>query len=275
MANDTKCPARNTKVTNCGLIGHFTKACRRKNPRTVKVVEEFETESQDASDEDDTNMFILNIEEEQIDNVNENSTTKTRKPICSMTIGGVAISIVADSGSPYTIVNKKTWDEKFKPIIGGKLREPDITIKSFTGDPIEVCGFRELDFVFKGHETEGKLYVSRVGPSVLGWMDQGKLGIILDPSKEDPVLCIANDVDYAKSLLVKFPKVFFGEVGALKGYLHKIKVKPNSIPVVHKARNLPFTIRDEVKVQLEKLLASGIIERMDASEWVAPLVVAK
>ena len=41
-----------------------------------------------------------------------------------------------------------------------------------------------------------------------------------------------------------------------------------------KLRNLPFSVRDEVANELKRLEDADIIERIDASEWVSPLVVA-
>lgn len=46
-------------------------------------------------------------------------------------------------------------------------------------------------------------------------------------------------------------------------------------PVRQKLRRLPLSTRKEVSAELNRLLQAGIIERVDASEWVSPLVVAR
>lgn len=56
---------------------------------------------------------------------------------------------------------------------------------------------------------------------------------------------------------------------------HKICVKKDAIPVIHKVRNLPFSIREGVKEHLEKLLQDDIIEKVESAEWVAPMVVKR
>ena len=56
---------------------------------------------------------------------------------------------------------------------------------------------------------------------------------------------------------------------------HKIILKPDASPCIHKARNIPLTLRDDVKKELEKLVSMGIIEAVESSQWVAPFVVAR
>ena len=46
-------------------------------------------------------------------------------------------------------------------------------------------------------------------------------------------------------------------------------------PVCQKLRRLPLSIREEVSAELKRLLQAGIIEPVDASEWVSPQVVAR
>lgn len=63
-------------------------------------------------------------------------------------------------------------------------------------------------------------------------------------------------------------------VWKLKGFTHQIRLKWGATPKVYKARNIPFLVRNEVKKESETLLDLNIIEPVEASEWVSPLVVA-
>lgn len=73
----------------------------------------------------------------------------------------------------------------------------------------------------------------------------------------------------------KFPKVFKAEIGKLTNFKHEIRLKEGACPKIFKARNIPITIRDEVKKELESLVKEGIIEKIESSEWVSPIVVAR
>ena len=50
---------------------------------------------------------------------------------------------------------------------------------------------------------------------------------------------------------------------------------PNSYPVVHKQRPIPFALLPQVQAEVDKLLAEGIIEKADHSNWVSPIVIAR
>ncbi|XP_055005269.1 uncharacterized protein K02A2.6-like [Boleophthalmus pectinirostris] len=65
------------------------------------------------------------------------------------------------------------------------------------------------------------------------------------------------------------------EFGVMEGFIHKVQVNNKIKPVRQKLRRLPLSIRKEVSAELTRLLQAGIIERVDASEWVSPLVVGR
>ena len=54
-----------------------------------------------------------------------------------------------------------------------------------------------------------------------------------------------------------------------------MQLKPDVTPVQQKLRPLPFALREEVKAHLQKLQEAGIIEPVDASPWVSPVVVSR
>ncbi|KFD45566.1 hypothetical protein M513_13555 [Trichuris suis] len=59
----------------------------------------------------------------------------------------------------------------------------------------------------------------------------------------------------------------------LNNYVHKVKLKANYRPIRQKLRRLPPSVREAVSKEVTKLLSQGIIERVEASEWVSPMVV--
>lgn len=139
-----------------------------------------------------------------------------------------------------------------------------------------MVGYRVLKFEFKGRAAEGKLYVAEKGPSVLGWVDQGELGIQLNPGDTTQVLMTGlgqspEDTKWKE----EFPTVFGGNIGKLTKFTHKICLKEDAKPVCHKVRNIPFAIRETVQQELQRLEDNGIIEPIESAEWLAPLVVVR
>ena len=77
-------------------------------------------------------------------------------------------------------------------------------------------------------------------------------------------------------LLSKYQDVFAEGLGTLKGVKAKIYVDQGAEPKCIKARAVPYALRTNVEVELERLEREGIISLVEFSEWAAPIVpVAK
>ena len=63
-------------------------------------------------------------------------------------------------------------------------------------------------------------------------------------------------------------KGILGDIGIMK-----IPLKPDVKPVKQRPYRLNPKYKDKVKVELEKMLAAGIIEPVEEFEWVSPMVV--
>ena len=61
----------------------------------------------------------------------------------------------------------------------------------------------------------------------------------------------------------------------IDGYMHRVTVDPAVRPIQQPLRRLPFSVRDEVATKLAEMEAAGIIEQVDASPWVSPIVVGR
>lgn len=130
---------------------------------------------------------------------------------------------------------------------------------------------------FGGRKVYGRVYLTNQGSNLLGWWHQKDLNIILDPKAIVPVMSTTvHDVNssYQTNLMEKYPDVFSDDLGKRKNFSHKSILKKNAIPVVHKVRNLPYLMRGPLQDELTKLLAQGVIEPIEASEWLAFIVVA-
>ncbi|KAJ1164009.1 hypothetical protein NDU88_004456 [Pleurodeles waltl] len=197
-----------------------------------------------------------------------------KRPRCEVQIAGRRLELMADSGSPWTIVTQDYFKQVFEGIWDlTDLKEPDIIAESFEGRTIDVTGFVETGITFKERRANIKLYVAVKGVNVLGWRDQGKLGVILNPRCSEPVLVIESR-EATEWITSKFPQVFTSKLGKLINYSHRIKVKANAKPVIQKLRNVPISVRDELKKILSEIVNEGVIEEIESSEWVSLIVLA-
>ncbi len=81
-------------------------------------------------------------------------------------------------------------------------------------------------------------------------------------SKEDPV----------DNLLVKYAEIFKKELGTMTTCRATLKVREDANPKFCRPRPIPFAIKERVVEELNRLEKAGIIEKVDHSEWAAPIV---
>lgn len=105
---------------------------------------------------------------------------------------------MAGSGSPWTILAKQYFAEKFCDVkTQDDPKESDIVAQRFDGSTINMRGYTEVVRTFKGREAHIKLYVGEKGVNVLGWRDQWKLGIILNPCNKELALVVNKPESFA------------------------------------------------------------------------------
>jgi hypothetical protein len=73
-------------------------------------------------------------------------------------------------------------------------------------------------------------------------------------------------------VLLKHSEVFNEGLGLVKDYPADIHVNEDATPKFHKARAVPYALRDKVNADLDRLQQEGIIEPVKYSKWAAPIV---
>ena len=111
------------------------------------------------------------------------------------------------------------------------------------------------------------------GPSLLGrnWLSKLKLDWAVvhqlntshSTRKQQPQL---------QAVLDKYAIGFTDSHQAVKTDAAKIYVDNEAIPMYYKSRPLPYVMRDMVDKEIDRLLAEDIIEPVQYSDWVAPVV---
>ncbi len=66
--------------------------------------------------------------------------------------------------------------------------------------------------------------------------------------------------------------VFQSGIGTLKHIKGKITLDENAVPKFHKARPVPYAIRQKLETELDRLEAEGILSKVDWSPWATPVV---
>ncbi|XP_026330562.1 uncharacterized protein K02A2.6-like, partial [Hyposmocoma kahamanoa] len=76
-----------------------------------------------------------------------------------------------------------------------------------------------------------------------------------------------------ENLLNRFKELFSGGLGRYTGGKATLTVREGATPVYHRARPLPYALRERVDNELDAMLRAGVIEPVvDHSDWASPLV---
>ena len=83
-----------------------------------------------------------------------------------------------------------------------------------------------------------------------------------------------NETDKEKiaNLLHEYSDVFKNELGKLKGVEGKLYLKPNAVPVFCRARPVPFSMRDKVDKEIDRMQNVGMMYPIPYSDWATPVV---
>ena len=241
-ANDESCKAREAKCNTCGIKGHFAKVCRSRQQAVHHV-------STGQSHPDSFEVLTIHPSKDSF--------------LFPVTLNdSVKLDMVFDTGSPVSIIPIDIFDKHFTR---EALLPPRAILTTFLRDEIPVIGMLAANVSHGDLTVKGEFFVAERGSSIMG-RDLMELLHVLPKLPEE-----VNTVN--AEVCGEFKELFSGRVGLAKGYVHRIKVKPEVKPVTHKLRRLPFALRDKVSAELARLEKADIIEKVDASEWISPLVV--
>ena len=76
-----------------------------------------------------------------------------------------------------------------------------------------------------------------------------------------------------KRVLSKYSSIFSEGVGTLKNFKAKINVKMDAKPKFCRARPVPFSMKDAVEKEIDRLEREGILQSISYSEWASPIVI--
>ena len=170
------------------------------------------------------------------------------------------LELQVDTGATVSVISLACARRYFK----GAVVNPTTTKLFGVGRaPLGVVGTVSASVTVKNRQAVTDFYVvETVTTEALMGLDLlTKLGLTIRPATGE-LLAVKSEKE-----VVPLP--------VIRGYQHKIVLRKDAEPTRHGLRRLPFSVRDEVSKELQKLQMEDVIEPIDASEWISPVVVSR
>ncbi|UYV61251.1 hypothetical protein LAZ67_1004109 [Cordylochernes scorpioides] len=184
----------------------------------------------------------------------------------STLVNGKEICFKLDSGAEVKVL-PYTFTRQMK---GLEIFQTNRKLTSYTGHEIMIKGIATLNCKTK-NKTESLEFLIADGyyQPILGMEAIENLSLI---KRCDAVQIQQNNS--AKEILNRHKNIFEG-IGRLP-IEHKIRLNENTTPVIAPSRKIPFSIREKVRAELERMEKLDIIEKVEEpSEWTHPIVVVQ
>ena len=109
--------------------------------------------------------------------------------------------------------------------------------------------------------------MQRHGPASLGknWLNK----IILNWHAIKKLYPVNQQLE---EVVRKYPQLFEEGLGSLKEITAKTNIDPTAKPIFHKARPVPYALREKIEQDLDRLEKAETFQPIQHSEWATPVV---
>ncbi len=237
----------------CGKIGHISTVCRSagkpRKPEQRSTNTVYAEGSSEAGDEEELHVFVLG-----------RNSSKSAPLQCELKVQGKSLTMDIDTGAEVSLIAEDTYKEVLPELA---LSPSQVVLKTYTNQVIPVVGEATVTVQYGTATQQLRLVVvAGDGPSLLGrdWLQTLRLDwhSICEVNAEQPL--------GLEALLQKHASLFNDEVGSVNTHKANLHVRPDAVPKFHKARPVPFAIKDKIKQELDKLESDGIIRKVSHSQ---------
>ena len=195
----------------------------------------------------------------------------------SLLVNGHMCAMEIDTGAMNTIIGIPEWYKIGCPTI----RPSKLRLKCYSGSMLTVKGECMVNVRYNNQSFDLPLVVvDSSSPSLLGlqWISPMKLDlnhVIHGFNNGQHEVHQVHDDSKLQNVLQKHQKVLNNTLGYCTKVQAHIQLKPDARPKFFKPRPVPFAYAEAVREEIHRNVTAGIIERIDTSEWAAPIVPVK
>lgn len=258
VASDRNCPAKDASCNFCKKIGHFSSVC------TVKQRAPSEQNSNSTFGRRNFNLQTNTYDSEYFTNPTQKSYVKLS---LSTDVGyKFGHSFLVDSGSDVCTLPLSTYQSHFT-----KELQPfhEASLRNFDSSEIKVLGILpNVSCEFLGKSAKLDFLVCDVRSAVLGANAISKLQLTVTAENNQLVTYSIHQTAKTKTDMAPAP------LPKINGFSFSIKLKPDAPnSLIQNPRRIPFAMESEIEKEISKLLQNDIIEEIDSSPYLSPIVV--
>lgn len=252
---NSRCRFINATCYKCHKKGHTRAACKIKDANKVQSCED---DKQSSDCEDSFGVRIHGV------SGSEGAAVAAGEPMMvEVVVNGVSLRMEVDSGSARTIVpySLSTLNAHAFP---GPLLPYKKKLITWTNSELKVVGTELVNVQYGDRSVKLPMVVSHgSGPPLLGRAWFGALGISIQG---------VHTVDQEVTNFVdKFPTLFNDKLDKYSGPLVHIDCKEGAKPVFLPCRPVPFSLRERVNQELNRMIDNSILTPVKHSHWATPL----
>lgn len=176
-------------------------------------------------------------------------------------VNDVLLPLMIDTGAVVSLMNQRDYQRYFPHV---RLLQSHLVIQNYSGQVVKNLGFFKAKVQLQNKSAPVTFYVTERCSSLLGLDAIKDLKIVI---MVETLSCAQVASSVPPNTPLEFRHLFTPDLGLVTGYIHRLKRRPEVNPVSSKLRRLPL-LRQKVADELVRLEATGVIERVDASDWV-------
>ena len=263
--NPKVCPFIDKECFFCKNKGHTSKVCRKKAKSNLPT-QQFSNVISETTDNDNSDDDLFSIY--QLDH------KKSSQPIIiTIMIENQNVPIEIDTGASISLIN---WDTFKKINCKSNIILPPTSckLKTYSGEIVHPKGQCEIEFSYENKKLTFFLITDKKSPNVLGRDILGKLRLNWEKIFHSYVVtehCISEKESLNK-IISEYESVFPDELGTLKNVEVEIPIQPNINPKFFRAHPVPYSLKDKIEKEIDRLVKLGIYQPVSSSKWAAPIV---
>ena len=288
------CPAYGKKCQKCGKENHFKSVCKsvntnasrdhsktrgKKGKKKFHEVNESNEGSMDDLAEQVQSLFYHDVHFNTI-NSRMHTTLKCTTPDGQSSDQTFKV----DTGVDGNLMPISMFSQIFPRVSLGTLEKTinrSVTLYAYNDTVIKQFGTCSVKLSFKKRSQVCKFFVVEHQTAIIGITDSEKLGLVnvnFDMVQNEHIKVIAevNEETFKWSIEKEYPDLFQG-IGLMDGEI-SIKLKSGAVPYVEPIRRVPHAMQEPLKKELDKLVAEGILHKVDIAEpikWLNSFVCVK